>query len=281
MLKIIETIGNNKNGNILIEADNVDALNLLMPEYKGKVDTVIIDPPYNTNIEYIEYKDASFPGGWAEFIKKRLIPAKELMSESGVMFIFIDENELVSLLNTCYTLFGIENTNILIWPKINERFDANRVEKPVINIKSAHEYIVLCYNNKSKTIFKNMSNGNPMESIVFDLGTTSSAKDEIAELLGSRTAFSTPKPVELFKELINVSSSKKSIILDFFAGSGTTGHAVMKLNAEDGGHRRFILITNDENDICRTVTNMRLKKAIDAEGYDEGYDFYYMEDEST
>lgn len=279
-MRIIETTGNNKNGNILIEADNVDALNLLIPEYKGKVDTVIIDPPYNTNIEYIDYKDASFPEGWTEFIKKRLILAKELMSESGVIFIFIDENELVSLLNMCYALFGIENINILIWPKINERFDANRVEKPARNIRSSHEYIVLCYNNKSKTIFKNMSNGHPMESIVCDLGTTSSAKDEITELLGCRTAFSTPKPVELFKELINVSSSKKSIILDFFAGSGTTGHAVMKLNAEDGGHRRFILVTNDENDICRTVTDARLRKAIDVEGYDEGYDFYYMANES-
>ena len=274
MLKLIETVGNNRNNNILIEAENLDALNELLSEYRGKIDTMIIDPPYNTNIEYINYEDSLFPGGWGHFIQERLKLSKKMMSATGSIFIFIDENELISLLDICHSIFGKQNVNILIWPKTDEKFDENRVEKPVMNVKSSHEYIILCYKNKSKTTFKKMSDGTPMKSIVEGLGTTSSAKDEIAELLGSRTAFSTPKPVNLFKELIKISSSEKSIVLDFFAGSGTAGHAVMKLNAKDGGQRRFILITNDENDICRKVTNIRLKKAIEVYEYDEGYDFF-------
>jgi len=274
MLSPIETVGNNKNGSMLIEAENLDALNELLPDYRGRIDTIIIDPPYNTNIDYIDYKDSMFPEGWHAFIQKRLVLAKEMMSDRGSMFICIDENELVSLLNVCYSLFGMGNVNILVWPKIDERFDMNRVEKPIVNLKTAHEYIVLCYKDKKNTHFGTMGNGKPMESIVGGLGTTSSAKDEIAELLGDRSAFSTPKPMKLFKELIRVSSSKESIILDFFAGSGTTGHAVMDLNKEDKGNRRFILITNNENNICMKVSNNRLKKAIQINNYFEGYGYY-------
>lgn len=64
-----------------------------------------------------------------------------------------------------------------------------------------------------------------------------------------------------------VAQTSSATILDFFAGSGTTGHAVMKLNAEDGGHRRFTLCTNNENNICRDVTYERIKRAIEKEGY--------------
>ena len=64
-----------------------------------------------------------------------------------------------------------------------------------------------------------------------------------------------------------VGKKKDSTILDFFAGSGTTGHAVMKLNAEDGGARKFILCTNNENNICREVTYERIKRVIEKEGY--------------
>lgn len=68
---------------------------------------------------------------------------------------------------------------------------------------------------------------------------------------GDRKCFSTPKPVALIRELIRAASDKNSIVLDFFAGSGTAGHATMALNKEDGGNRRFILITNNGSNICR------------------------------
>lgn len=275
-MRTVETFGRPDTGNIVIEADNLDALKMLQGEYAGKIDVITIDPPYNTDISYIGYKDSGYSEGWGTFIADRLLLARSLLSPTGAMFINIDENELVSLLNICYYLFGVKNVNVLIWPKVDPPFDKNRVEKPVVNIRSTHEYIVLCYMDKASTHFGNTIDGKPMESIVAGYGTTSSAKDEICELLGDRSCFSTPKPVALIRELIRVASAKDSVILDFFAGSGTAGHATMALNADDGGRRRFILITNNESDICRKVTVPRLKSAIEREGYDSGFAFMTM-----
>lgn len=115
--------------------------------------------------------------------------------------------------------------------------------------------------------FENEEKEYYMDSILRGVGTSSSAKDELFDIFGDRDIFDTPKPIKLIQELIRVSTAKTSIILDVFAGSGTTGHAVMKLNAEDGGNRRFILCTNNENNICREVTYERIKRVIDNEGY--------------
>lgn len=79
--------------------------------------------------------------------------------------------------------------------------------------------------------------------------------------------FDNPKSIELMIHLLNVCLGKNDTILDFFAGSGTTGHAVMKLNAEDSGKRKFILCTNNENNICRDITYERIKRVIEKEGY--------------
>lgn len=275
-MKTIEKYGRDGTRNLVMEADNIDALEYFQEEYGGKIDVITIDPPYNTDIKYIGYNDSNYSEGWGRFISDRLKLAKRLLSSTGVMFINIDENELLTLMDICYDIFGTENVNILIWPKIDPKFDQKRVEKPVHNIKTAHEFIILCYMDKIKTKFSNMGNGKPMESIVAGLGTTSSAKDEIEELLGDRTAFSTPKPVDLIKEMIRISSEKNSTVLDFFAGSGTTGHAVMRLNKEDGGNRSFILVTNNESDICRKVTVPRLKSAIVKESLDSGFSFLTM-----
>ena len=89
--------------------------------------------------------------------------------------------------------------------------------------------------------------------------------------------FSFPKPVELIYSIAQIASYKNSCILDFFAGSGTTGHAVMKLNAEDGGNRKFILCTNNENNICRDVTYERIKRVIDKEGYAASLKYYKID----
>ena len=84
-------------------------------------------------------------------------------------------------------------------------------------------------------------------------------------ILGNKKAFSNPKPTGLIYKFIQLSSKANSTILDFFAGSGTTLHATMQLNAEDGGHRQCILVTNNENGICENVTYERNKRVI--EGY--------------
>ena len=91
------------------------------------------------------------------------------------------------------------------------------------------------------------------------------------------------KPVRLIKQLIEITTDKNSMVLDFFAGSGTTGQAVLELNKEDGGHRRFILCTNNENNICTDVTYPRLKTVItgsrpDGSKYSDGIpaNLYYF-----
>ena len=88
------------------------------------------------------------------------------------------------------------------------------------------------------------------------------------ELKDIGVSFDFAKPTGLISYLFNLTGAdKNAVCLDFFAGSGTTGHAVMKLNAEDGGNRKFILCTNNENNICREVTYERIKRVIDKEGY--------------
>lgn len=108
-------------------------------------------------------------------------------------------------------------------------------------------------------------------------GTNSSAKDEIAELFGDRNYFQTPKPLKLIKELVRATTNKDSIVLDFFAGSGTTGHAVMDLNKEDGGKRKFVLITNNESNICRNVTIPKIKRVIEKFNYNENLETIMQE----
>lgn len=118
------------------------------------------------------------------------------------------------------------------------------------------------------------------ESIFYDLTYNQNGKEEIKKIFkvseGREVPFSNAKPTDLIKYILNFIGNDYSTILDFFAGSGTTGHAVMKLNAEDGGNRKFILCTNNENNICQDVTYQRLKTVItgkrkDGSDYDENY----------
>ena len=100
------------------------------------------------------------------------------------------------------------------------------------------------------------------------------AKKEISKI--GLDEFGFPKPTSLVLQLIQIVKNSR-IILDFFAGSGTTGHAVMKLNAEDGGNRKFILCTNNENNICREVTYERIKRVIGKENYDASLKYYKVD----
>lgn len=99
---------------------------------------------------------------------------------------------------------------------------------------------------------------------------------ELGEL-GLSGRFPFPKPLFLLKKCLQIGTNSNDIILDFFAGSGTTGHAVMKLNAEDGGTRRFILCTNNENGICRDVTYERIRRVIDKEDYAASLKYYKVD----
>ena len=102
-------------------------------------------------------------------------------------------------------------------------------------------------------------------SILYKLANTGAGSNELTDIFNSKDTFENPKPTDLIKFVLSHSSLYNSTILDFFAGSGTTLHSTMALNAEDGGNRQCILVTNNENNICEEVTYERNKRVI--QGY--------------
>jgi len=259
---------------LIIENDNLAAMESLLPEYEGKIDVMPIDPPYNTAISHIGYQDSGYEGGWTAFMKPRLELAYRLLSDRGVMFIHIDECEFSNLWRLCSEIFGENNLISMIWKKTNPYFDASRKEKPLESgIRRTHEFIAVCFKDRENTalfpVMQPYLHNNelkerlqPLETVVDFMGTTASAKEELADILGENNAFATPKPVKLIKEFIRSVGKHDATVMDFFAGSGTTAHATLALNREDGGTRRFILITNNESNICRRVTVPRVRNAM-------------------
>jgi adenine specific DNA methylase Mod len=114
-----------------------------------------------------------------------------------------------------------------------------------------------------RKIYLNGQTGRSPESIWFgeDVGTTREANQELKSLFDSSVPFETPKPTRLLQRIFELSTEKESLILDSFAGSGTTGHAILKMNYQDGGSRRFILVELEKG-ICQSVTYERLKRVI-------------------
>lgn len=335
--------------NFLLEGDNLHSLKLLEKTHKGKIDVIYIDPPYNTgnkdfiyNDKYVDKTDGYSHSKWLSFMSERLEIARELLSDEGVIFISIDDNEQAQLKLLCDEVFGENNFESFIWKKkggasntekiigclteyihcyfknkksgiFNYRdieriykykdeiseYNLEGIEKTNSGIYERKTMIFDILNPNTNTIFKPGKNKrwtigqekvnkyisenklyfdeekmkvyrikrpydyeeskNVYYNLLLDLGSLSSAKDEINNIIGEREIFSTPKPVVLINHILKISSKKNSTILDFFAGSGTTGHAVAKLNAEDGGNRKYILCTNNENNICEEVTYQRLK----------------------
>ena len=123
-----------------------------------------------------------------------------------------------------------------------------------------------------------------------DVGHTQEAKKELIELVdfeSSADVFITPKPTRLIQRILQIATDKNSLVLDSFAGSGTTGHAVLKQNAEDGGSRRFIMVEMEEG-VARGVTAERIRRACEGyttardkrvEGLDGAFQFCRLSDE--
>ena len=115
-----------------------------------------------------------------------------------------------------------------------------------------------------------------------DVGHTDEATKELKSIFEGRSPFDTPKPTRLIERVLQISCNKNALVLDSFAGSGTTAHAVLKLNAEDGGSRRFILAELD--DYADTVTAERVRRVIAGygegsnavEGVDSGFSYYEL-----
>jgi len=138
-----------------------------------------------------------------------------------------------------------------------------------------------------RKIYLSGQSGRPVESIWFgeDVGTTREANQELKAIFDGEPPFSTPKPTRLVERMLGVTTGPDDTVLDFFAGSGTTGHAVLKQNAADGGRRRFILVSNTEataeqpdKNLCRDVCAPRVRKVIVGSGETAGLggDFAYL-----
>lgn len=349
--------------NFLLEGDNLAALKLLEKTHRGNIDLIFIDPPYNTRNGDFGYDDSRVDltdtfrhSKWVSFMSERLLVARRLLKNDGVIFIAIDDNEQAALKLLCDQLFGEENfLASIIWqhsiqpkgysgtfsvhhnyilcyqktaqfvlnslPRTDEDNKAyanpdndprgrwrsgdvrnalyrpnliydiispsGNVIKPCANgwrwsketveekIKSGEIIFSKDETRIIRKIYLDTLEGRMPETIWFgkDVGTTRSAMSEIKEIFGS-SAFGTPKPTSLIERTLRLISRTDATVLDFFAGSGTTGHAVMKLNAEDGGTRRFILCTNNENGICRDVTYERIRRVIDKEDYAASLKYY-------
>ncbi|MEM5880892.1 MAG: site-specific DNA-methyltransferase [Candidatus Aenigmatarchaeota archaeon] len=353
---------------LLIKSENYQALNTILPKFKEKIQTIYIDPPYNTGSDGFLYKDRYQHSTWLTMIENRLSLARELMSEDGVIFVSIDDNEVDNLLKLLKEKFSLVIP--LHWrrnktPQLASKTVATRMEfvlygamqeiklirerqskvRPLFNF-DGREYrifeipegiIVKCdklskgkiYAKRNKKnwieilddpiinqgvlmnkirikgpwrkideelqkVFKNKlifinSSGFPTEILdEEDAGVPVVKTNElIIEGCYNETAFEEltqkiftfsselvgrlrPKPTCLITHLLNSVSTlrKNSIILDFFAGSGTTAHAVMKLNKEDGGKRKFILV--EMADYFDTVIIPRIKKVAYSFNWKDG-----------
>ena len=341
--------------NFLLEGDNLHSLKLLEKTHRGKVDVIYIDPPYNTSHKDFIYDDCLIGvedgyrhSKWISFMYSRLMLAKELLKNTGVIFISIDDNEQANLKLLCDEIFGEENMiSDIIWnsrksvsndaivslnhnytlvyaksihsfnavkhlfklPSSEEGFSnpdndprglwkADPFDAPavranlsykIVNPNTGAEYyppagrhwrteeskylelladnrIVFGKNGKSKPQQKRFlseaqEKGATPKSLWDDCGTATEGTKELQDVFGAKV-FDTPKPTGLIKKIASLIGNKSAIVLDFFAGSGTTGQAILELNQEDGGDRHFILCTNNENNICEEVTFQRLKTVI-------------------
>ena len=137
--------------NFLLEGDNLHSLYLLEKTHKGKIDLIVIDPPYNRGKDDFRYDDAIVDSEdgfrhskWLSFMSKRLVQAKKLLSETGIITINIDEHEVAPLIMLMEDIFGAQNNlGTIIWNKQNPKGDAHK-------ISTMHEYIIVFANNYEK-----------------------------------------------------------------------------------------------------------------------------------
>lgn len=355
-----ESVNFDTTENLFIEGDNLDALKLLQETYLGKVKMIYIDPPYNTGNDFIyeddfaedleSYKERSnqkdeegnslvantesngrFHSDWLSMLLSRITLSKNLLTDDGVIFISIDDNEQANLKRLCDEVFGQQNfvssivwekryspqnavkwfseshdfilvyaKNKLLWePKLLDRTaDMNARYRNLDNdprgpwkpadatAQGGHGtdsqfYDFTSPNGKKHTlpngrcwvytekVFNNMvdddrvwfgANGNNVPAIkrflsevkqgtacqtiwkYSDVGHNQEGKKEVNKLFPEAAVFDTPKPVRLLERILHLSTEPDSVILDFFSGSATTAHAVMKKNANDGGKRKFIMV---------------------------------------
>lgn len=358
-----ESVDFDNTENLYIEGDNLEVLKLLQETYLGKVKMIYIDPPYNTGNDFVyedDFKQNSeeyivnsgqlddegnrlvantesngrFHTDWLNMMYPRLKLAKDLLSEDGVIFISIGDDEESNLIKCCDEIFGESNFVASICHKHRASVSNDRIIsenhnhllfycKNIISVFKQHKFIgedpVLDGFNLSdkRGMYKltpvdgpgGEKKGNPYYEFLgvtgywrysketmqkkYDEGLivrtanglqqkyyleqaknsrktvttwwdndflTSSATKQLVDLMGAKT-FDNPKNVNLVLRCLKMITKfdDKALIIDFFSGSATTAHAVMQLNAEDGGKRKFIMVQLQE------------KCAEDREAYKAGY----------
>ena len=160
--------------------------------------------------------------------------------------------------------------NGIVWSAPRGNYPRYSIE----TLKEMEKRLEIVFNGKeprAKRYLKNVQEGVPPSTLLDNelVGFNKDGTIQLLDIFNNKKVFDQPKPVNLIKYLLSIKNKKfdykRAIILDFMAGSGTTGHAVLELNKEDGGNRQFILCTNNENNICTDVCYPRIKKVI--EGY--------------
>lgn len=168
---------------------------------------------------------------------------------------------------TYYPPVYYDETNRKQWHYIEDTFNKLKEEGKVVfekqEKKNGYSFYIKKYLSE---VQKEYSNVNSLFLISPEYQNTKGTKI-LKDIFQKNNVFSYSKPVSLIQDLVALIDNSNATILDFFAGSGTTGHAVMKLNSEDGGNRKFILCTNNENNICRDVTYERIKRVIEKENH--------------
>ena len=382
-LKFVEKDSKNADTteNIYIEGDNLEVLKLLRQNYYNSIKMIYIDPPYNTGNDFV-YNDTfkmdkeesdkaegiisenneklqknqksanRYHANWLNMMYPRLKLARDLLTDDGVIFISIDDNEQANLKRLCDEIFGEENfvgviSNVtgasqngegvllqknieycLVYSKLIDRVSINKVDKaneelrnlsdaptslitrpdmgytiyyntetndiipvkdynknkilsniqeevyqdvkeliengyipirPGIKNNQLHrwrwgfetfserknEIIVKKINDKFNVYFKQSGYNPPKNIQKFSVGT-----NELKKLFDNIKIFDYPKSVNMLKYLVSIGMNKGDLMIDFFSGSATTAHAVMQLNSEDNGNRKYIMVqlpeTTDE-----------------------------------
>ena len=353
--------------NLYIEGDNLEVLKLLQESYLGKVKMIYIDPPYNTGNDFIYADDfmrsqeeeneqmgmydedenrlfkntdtnGRFHSDWCSMIYSRLMLARNLLTDDGVIFISIDDNEQENLKKICDEVFGAMNFLTCVTRATGTPtgggFDGlvNEVDYMLIYSKNIQQTLIngLPMSEEDTKIYDRVDDRGrylirplrrtggedrkedrptmffpltaPDGIEVYPIGPTGydsrwicspetakklaadgmlewkqtqrqgktvwqvyqkfylenrtkapgnlwndiegnkKATRDVRGIFDSQKVFDFPKPIGFIKKILRIGSDKDSIVLDFFSGSATTAHAVMQLNAEDGGHRKFIMV---------------------------------------
>jgi len=380
----------------VIEGDNLPVLKRLRKRYSGRVKMIYIDPPYNTGGDFLyadnfrarRGADGAAGGGdegrrhgpWLNMIYPRLVLARELLREDGVLFVSIDDNEVHTLRLVLDEIFGAANfVAMFVWQSRTSRQNdtdlcvqheyvvayarrrrqaqrrltaanealwrtlpgfaayplavrAGRYDNPdndprgpwkadpfdAPNVRPALTYPITnpvtgkvflpppgrCWRTgperfaalqaEGRIVFGRGGRARPQLKVFLaekqrygevattwldgaTFGTARGGPRDLQALVGARVPFTYPKPVALLRFLLRLATGPGDLVVDFFAGSGTTGHAVLAENLADGGGRRFVLVQSDAPTgeprwpTIAAITRERLRRAAGALGSDEGF----------